>query len=37
MESKLIKEKRSKRYQFGNYNVTTSDLNDFVDLTLLSI
>jgi len=37
IESKLIKEKRSKRYQFGNHNATASDLNDFVDLTLLSI
>jgi len=37
MESKLTKEKRSKRYQFGDYNVTTSNLNNFIDLTLLSI
>jgi len=36
-ESKLTKEKRSKRYQFGDYNATASDLNDFIDLTLLSI
>jgi len=36
-ESKSIKEKRSKRYQFGDYNATASNLNDFVDLMLLSI
>jgi hypothetical protein len=36
-ESKLIKEKRSKRHQFGDHNVTASDLTDFADLTLLSI
>ena len=36
-KSKLIKEKKSKRHQFNNYNVTTSDLNNFIDLTLLSI
>ena len=37
IESKLTKEKRSKRHQFGDHNATASDLNDFADLTLLSI
>ena len=36
-ESKLTKEKRSKRHQFGDHNATTSNLNDFTDLMLLSI
>ena len=36
-ESKLTKKKRSKRHQFNNHNTTASDLNDFVDLILLSI
>ena len=36
-ESKSTKEKRSKRHQFSDHNVTASDLNDFADLMSLSI